>query len=278
MKTFFFMAGLPRAGSTLLSALLNQNPQIHATANSPVLTLMSSIEQFLKQDEMFNADPRPDSAHSVIAKVIQGYHSDVSKPIVIDKNRGWVSHVDFIRHYLNIEPKIICPVRNMDEVLASFIAMHRRNGMVSSTGRLNFIDTQLVQQGIALTDDERCKFLAGQGIVGSSYSNLRDALAAGHDKYVHLVEYDDLVNSPQETLNRVYDFLELDRFEHDFTSVSNTRQERDAEVHGFKDMHHVRKIVGKTSIEPKDILSEEILANCKGAEFWRDLEPNEGEQ
>ena len=37
---FYFDCGLPRSGSTLLTALLNQNPDIHAGTLSPVLELM----------------------------------------------------------------------------------------------------------------------------------------------------------------------------------------------------------------------------------------------
>ena len=39
-KTYYFMAGLPRAGSTLLSAILNQNPRIYSGPSSPVTSIM----------------------------------------------------------------------------------------------------------------------------------------------------------------------------------------------------------------------------------------------
>ena len=34
MKNIFFLSGLPRAGNTLLSSILNQNKNIACTANS----------------------------------------------------------------------------------------------------------------------------------------------------------------------------------------------------------------------------------------------------
>ena len=36
MKTFFFISGLPRSGSTLLSSILKQNPDFYADISSPV--------------------------------------------------------------------------------------------------------------------------------------------------------------------------------------------------------------------------------------------------
>ena len=36
-KTYFFLSGLPRSGTTLLGAILEQNPNIYVGATSPVL-------------------------------------------------------------------------------------------------------------------------------------------------------------------------------------------------------------------------------------------------
>ena len=40
-KQFYFMAGLPRSGSTMLSAILNQNSKIYSGPSSPILGLMT---------------------------------------------------------------------------------------------------------------------------------------------------------------------------------------------------------------------------------------------
>jgi len=45
MKTFYFMAGLPRSGSTLLSSILNQNPRFYSGPSSPVLGAMYAVEE-----------------------------------------------------------------------------------------------------------------------------------------------------------------------------------------------------------------------------------------
>lgn len=270
-KTYYFMAGLPRSGSTLLSAILNQNPKIYSGPNSPVLTLMAEIEGYLNRDEMFVANPKPEAAHKIISGIIDDYYSDVDKPIIIDKNRGWPAKIEYISGYLGQPAKIICPVRDSSEILASFIAMHRRNGFVSSTGRVNFIDQMLIKENIPLTDDNRCERLARDGVLGVSYNNIKDALIKGYQKQLHFVEYNDLVSDPENTIKRLYEFLELDYHEHDYSHIENVHKENDSDVHGFDDMHHVRPTIEKTSVNPSEILSEYILEQCKGAEFWRDL-------
>lgn len=272
MKTYFFMAGLPRSGSTLLSSILNQNPKIHSSPSSPVTGLMMLVEQQLSQDELFLAHPKPQSAFKIVSSIIDNYYSDVDKPIIIDKNRSWVNRPEYISGYFQQQPKIICPVRNIDEILASFISMHKRNGVISSSGKINFIDEMLIKNNIPLTDDNRCEFIASSGgILGQSYFGMRDALIKGYQKQMHFVEYNDLVNNTEETIRKLYEFLEIEYYEHDYSNIKNIHEEKDSEVYGFEDMHSVRSSIEKKSIDPKEILSEAVINKCTGSEYWRDL-------
>jgi sulfotransferase len=272
-KTYYFMAGLPRAGSTMLSSILNQNPRMYSGPSSPVLNTMTVLEQSISNDEFFKAYPKPEQAGKIIANVIQHFYSDVEKPVIIDKNRAWLNKIHYIEGYFGVKPKILVPVRNMDEILASFISMHRRNE-IQTNGKLNFIDEMLVKSGLPLTDENRCTILSTQGIVGMSYQAIRQALIEGHEKTMHFIEYDDLINSPNETMKRVYEFLEMEFYQHDFNNLKNVNQEKDAEIYGFKDMHNVREKIEKTASNPKDVLPESILDHCKGAEFWRNIDLN----
>jgi hypothetical protein len=44
-KGIHFISGLPRSGSTLLSALLRQNRRFHASMTSPVGSLVMTLER-----------------------------------------------------------------------------------------------------------------------------------------------------------------------------------------------------------------------------------------
>jgi sulfotransferase len=44
-----FISGLPRSGSTLLAALLRQNPRLHAGMTSPVATIYTAVEGALSR-------------------------------------------------------------------------------------------------------------------------------------------------------------------------------------------------------------------------------------
>jgi sulfotransferase len=271
MKTYYFMSGLPRSGSTLLSSILNQNPRMHSGPSSPVVSIMLTLENSLSNDELFLAYPKPEQASKIISGVIDNYYSDVEKPVIIDKNRSWVNRMHYIPGYFGIEPKILCPVRNLDEILTSFISMYHRNPF-DGNGKVNFMDEMLIKSNMPLNDENRCELLASDnGIIGQSYNGIRQAIMEGRAKQMHFIEYDDLINNPQETMRKVYEFLEEEYFEHDFSNIKNVHKELDAEVYGLADMHDVRNTLEKVSADPKEILPESILKQCEGAEFWRNL-------
>jgi sulfotransferase len=271
-KKYYFMAGLPRSGSTLLSSILNQNPKMHSGPSSPVVNMMVTLEQEISNDELFLAYPKPEQAGKIISSIIENYYSDVDSTSIIDKNRSWVTRIHYIEGYFGIEPKILCPVRNMDEILTSFIAMHRRNRF-NETEKINFIDEMLIKNNIPLNDENRCQFLSGpNGVVGQSYGAIQQAIMEGKEKYLHFIEYDDLINSPEETMRKIYEFLGEEYFEHDFSKLENVHKENDTSVYGLPDMHDVRSELSKVSINPNEILPESILEKCKDTEFWRKLE------
>lgn len=271
-KKYYFMAGLPRSGSTMLSAILNQNPRFYSGPSSPVVSTMLMLEQTLSQDELFLAFPKVDFGKNLISSVIDQYYADTDKPVVFEKNRSWVNRMHYISGYFGIEhPKVIYPVRDVSEILASFISMIKRNPHIVNE-RLNFIDQSLVQQGIPLNDVNRCQAIAGPGILGQSFDGLKKALAEGYRANIHFVEYKDLVNKPKETMQKMYEFLGEPYYNHDFKNLKNIHQENDAQIYGFEDMHAVRQSVKSIAAFPEDVLPLSILDSIKGSEFWREID------
>jgi sulfotransferase len=264
-KTYFFESGLPRSGSTLLSAILNQNPDIHCGAISPVLEIMYYTEQYFEGSEQALAYPKPAQHHKIISSVIDNYYSDRTEPIICDKCRAWPNNVDRLQEYITKTPKILCPVRDVVEILASFIQMIHRN-----SNQVSFVDKAIIEKGYTPTDDNRCDYLmCPEGIVDQSLYAFGEGFRKGCEKYMHMIEYNDLVNRPEETMHKVYKFLEIPEYKHDFGNVSHKYRERDNEVYGLSDMHEVRKQVKRTSKRPEEVLSDYVLNKYSGMEFWR---------
>jgi sulfotransferase len=264
MKTYYFMAGLPRSGSTLLKSILDQNPNIHANPVSPVMELMYHTEEYLKQSEQYLGYPKPKSAYKIISSYIENYYFDREEPVIIDHCRAWPNNIERIKTYITPNPKIICPVRDIAEILTSFITMVHRND-----DQVSFIDQHLIEKGVTVDDDNRCQYLmSDEGIVEQALWAQGQAFIKNDTRHLLMVEYNDLVSNPDETMKRIYDFLEMDYYAHDFNNVENKNRENDDQWY-LKDMHYVRKEVKKTSKNPEDILSPYILNRYKKLEYWK---------
>jgi len=223
------MAGLPRAGSTLLSTLLNQNPRIYSGPSSPVLGAMYATHENFQSNELYTGYPKPNQVNEIVGSVIEHWYSDIDKPVVIDKNRAWCARVPFIEGYIKQEAKVIVPVRRIDEILASILRMIKRNPFKEGQPRINFVDEQLVKFNIPINDENRCQYLLSNqgGIVWESLNATKLGVDEGHSDKFLFVDYNDLVKDPQKELNEIYEFLGEEPFEHTFENLSNNHREDD---------------------------------------------------
>ena len=268
------MAGLPRAGSTLLSTLLNQNPKIYSGPSSPVLGSMYAINDSFISNELYTGYPKPNQVNEIIGSVIEHWYSDIDKPVIIDKNRAWCARVPFIEGYIKQEAKIIVPVRRVDEILASILTMIKRNPFQEGQPRINFVDEQLVKFNIPINDETRCQYLLSDqgGIVWESLNATKLGVDEGHSDKFLFVDYNDLVKDPQKELNEIYEFLGEEPFEHTFENLSNNHREDDITTYGLGDMHEVHSELKKVSTDPSEILPDSIIelynSNKSNLEFW----------
>ena len=273
MKTFYFMAGLPRSGSTLLSSILNQNPRFYSGPSSPVLGVMYSVEENFTANELYHGYPKPNQVREIIGSIPHHFYSDVEQPVVFDKNRAWTARVPYIEGYIGQQAKILVPVRRVDEILTSILTMVHRNPFQEGQPRINFVDEQLVKTNTSINDYNRCMYLLGPGgIVYESLNAIMEGFTQNMRDKMHFVDYNDLVNDPEQTMEDIYDFLGEDYYEHDFDSLSNIHREDDLNTYGLGDMHEVRSQLKKTAPPPASILPPEILdlynASKSRLEFW----------
>ena len=264
MKQFYFMSGLPRSGSTLLTALLNQNPEIHASTNSPLLDTIHYTEEYLLYNsEQYKATPNPEGAYKVLSSIPYNYYFNTPQDIIIDKSRGWVNQIQHIQDYITTEPKIICPVRNIQDILSSFL------NLICNSKTTSFIDENLIRNNIEISNDNRCDYLmSSQGIIGQSYNALLECFRKGNNQYLLLIDYDDLVRNPQHELNRIYEFIGLSSYCHSFENVS-TKQDENDNVYKLENMHSVRDTVEKIHRDNTKYLSENIMDKYNHMEFWK---------
>ena len=235
--TLHLVSGLPRAGSTLLCNILAQNPQFHATATSGILEMLFQVRNGWDRVEEFRAmDDRQSRAakQRVLAGMLSGYFADVDRPIVFDKSRGWLAHLEMAEALLGYKPRVLVPVRDIRDVLASFERLWRQTAALAQT-----TDEAANYQGYQLLENRLNTWAGVGGPVGMAFNRIRDALDRGWGQQLHFVRYEALTAKPAETMAGVYRFLGEPAFAHEFEHVEQVTIEDDR-VFGFVGLHTIK--------------------------------------
>jgi hypothetical protein len=183
--------------------------------------------------------------------IIESFHKDIEKPIVIDKHRGWPAVIEQITKEYH-KPKILCTNRSVPEIITSFIKLIENNNTLN-----NLVDKTLRSSGIPISINNRAEHLF-QNYVESPRQAILKALSENTD-YIHIVEYNNLVSNPQETMNKIYEFLEIDSFDHNFDSIENTCKEEKDDAWGIENLHIIRSQLKKISTPPEEVLGKELV-------------------
>lgn len=130
-----FISGLPRSGSTLLAALLRQNPRFHAGMTSPVGALFNSLlTQFSAGSEYGPAITQAQRMR-LLQGLFESYYADQQEQdVIFDTNRLWCSKMPALME-LYPQAKVIACVRNVSWIMDSIERIYRpiRSRTPSST-------------------------------------------------------------------------------------------------------------------------------------------------
>ena len=201
-----FISGLPRSGSTLLAALLRQNPFLHAAMTSPAGSLVTGLLSQMSQANEGGVFIEDDQRLRVLRGVVDNYYADLHPhKLIIDTNRLWCSKMALLAT-LWPKAKVIACVRNPAWILDSVERLTRRNALQPS-GIFKFDPG-----GTVYSRTEA--LLAGNGMIGYALHALREAVFDPHHDRLLLVRYESLTADPQGVLDQVYDFLGVPRFVH----------------------------------------------------------------
>ena len=251
MKNIYFLAGLPRSGSTLLAAILNQHPSVHATATSGLLDVLVGALKAWKESRTvqsaFDQKENEDELVRILRNICQTKYEKINKPIIIDKARGWSSDINIptMTNVLGYRPKIIATVRNIPDCVASFVRVAKPENLTEflTTGEL-------------------------VGHVKESYQSLQSGFVYAPDSIL-FVDYDDLIQDPDKELNRIHKFLDLPDHQYDYNNLDGTNlREKDEEIWNVKGLHDVKPKLGYQHKEdPKDVLGHRYR-NFVQPRFW----------
>ena len=260
MKTMHFIAGLPRSGSTLVTNILRQNPKIHGQSVSSLATILGSCHHSWQTIEQNQEYPNEAARRGVLRGVLQGYYEHIDKPIIIDKDRGWVFLIPLLESLFESKVKIVTMVRNPAEILTSFERLRRENPLFSTRA-----DQALAASS---TIASRAFYFSGpDGPLGIAHRQLQDAVTMGYLDRMLFVDYNRYCSNPKSQTKRIYDFLDLPAFDHDYENIQQDETYNDMAV-GLPNLHRIKPSLKKTTVNPVEYLGLDLFEQYNSQTFW----------
>ena len=257
MKQLHFISGLPRSGTTLLSSLLKQNPNIYANISSPTNAIVSQLIAIDTQG--FNKIINKEKVQKLIKATFDIMYDDYKEDIIFDTNRCWSGKVDIL-HDTTPNSKIICCVRDIPSILNSFEHIYRQNHYLSGS----------TMYGGSTDIYSRADGLYNNGILGVGLTNLKTGLHSVHTENLFLLEYENLVEKPQEMIDQICDFIGIEKFTLDLENIKvvDNVDVVDNELNLFG-LHEIRPKLEKRELH--NYLPYDLLEKYNGTEYWRKL-------
>ena len=262
-KNFIMLSGIPRSGSQVLSSMLNQHPEIYASTTSPVADLVGIIGDQWPTISQALVDPHPKQYSNIMLGAIDGAYKHIDKQTIVDKNRLWPRYGAITRQVFGFKPLIICTVRSIPDILASYCLLIERNN-----DRVTFVDQDLIDSGLPVNTKNRCKIL-WEKYISHPYTSLRIGANSG-DVEMLFLEYKDIVGNGQDTIDKICKFINIDTFKLD-TNNLQPMDENDGFHGGLVGLHDVRPTLKKASPPPEEVIGRELtnLYRNMHLEFWR---------
>lgn len=260
-KTFHFISGLPRSGSTLLAAILRQNPRIHAAMTSPVGSLFTSLHSTMGQSNEFAEFIDERQRERVLRGIFDLFYQDHTQEVIIDTNRLWCARLPLLLK-LFPEAKVLCTVRNVAWIMDSIERLVRKNALHPSRLFNGPAESDTVYHRVeALASRDR--------FVGFSYYALKEAFYSPEARNILIIDYDLLAQSPGKVMPLVYDFLGEPAYTHDFENLDYQEPGFDARL-GMHGLHEVKR---KVALRPRlSVLPPDLFKQYSSLDFWKSNE------
>lgn len=257
-RNIHFISGLPRSGSTLLAAILSQNPRFYANMSGPICPLLYNLLGHMSGQNEYYVFISDEQRKRILKGVVENYYCGYTDAeVIFDTNRLWCSNLSMVKMLFPNSCVIAC-VRDIPWIIDSVENIVHANAVRPSS--IFKYDTS----GTVYSRVEN--ILAGDGFIGFPFSALKEACFGPHAASVLLVQYETLVTNPHKALDAIYDFIGEPHYRHDFDNVYLDNDEFDHRV-GTTGLHRIRNKVRHA--ERETILPPDIFKRFEGESFWR---------
>jgi sulfotransferase len=258
MVCIHFISGLPRSGSTLLAALLRQNPRFEAGMSGPLAGLFGALLGEMSARNEFSVFLDDTKRERILHGLFDNFYADSTAEVIFDTNRGWCARMPAMAR-LFPDAKVIACVRELPWVVDSIERLIQGN-VFSPSSIFNYNP-----HGTVYTRAQQV--IGPDGMVGAPYDALKQACYGAQRDRLMLVQYETLTTDPAKAMQAIYAFIGEPAFEHDFGHVDYDVTEFDERA-GTPGLHTVRATV---KAEPREtLLPPDLFRRFINDAFWRD--------
>lgn len=248
-KTYHFLSGLPRSGSTVLASILNQNPEVFVTPTSPMLNVAVAMQEAWASDPTVKANYYEEQINNLTKAILPAFWQHRPEPIIIDKGRGWAKNMPNASKLFGKPVRAVSVERDLPSIMASWLTLIKKQPGCH-------IDKILMQRGYAVTDENRMGEM-WFNMVKDCMDGIRQIRQEAPDQFI-VVKYDQLIETPHQTISMIEGFLELPSFNYDFNNIQNDTIDDDLTAWGFDGLHTIRPKLERVCKDPKEVLGEEL--------------------
>jgi sulfotransferase len=255
---FHFISGLPRSGSTLLAALLRQNPRFSAAMTSPVAAMTGALIQKMSGASEFATFFSDQKRTRILRSLFEGYYGDTGiDSVVFDTNRTWTSKMPLLAT-LYPEARVICCVRDVSWIIDSVERLVRKNPLQPSR-MFNYKTSGTVYSRVEILMNPE------SGLIGLPWRSLREAWFGEYADKLIVIKYESIAKEPQSTIERLYLELGEKPFQHNFDHIEYNEPDYDMQL-GIPELHKVRP---KVEFQQRDsCLPPDLVSKYSDTNFW----------
>ena len=251
-KLYYFLCGLPRSGTTLLSGILKQNPLIHASMSSNVHSLFCEI-QFNKQLDVISTNEQ--QAEQLYKNTLNSHYYNIDRDIIFDTCRGWPRFIGVLPRIFPYTKLIVC-LRDIPSIINSFEYFYLNKNIAPAFVKPDGCNDPWI----------RFEFLYNS-FIENCYNNCEYMYFSEElSKHCIFIDYDTLITNPVEVVNNLYNQLNIPSFEHNYNNIDHSFDEVDNKVNN-ENLHKVYSTVGKTPT--KWILPRGVVEKYNRPCFWK---------
>ena len=219
MQSLHFCTGLPRTGSTVLMNILQQNPKVFTTSTDPLPGILTNqLLTRARYTESFQAMSCAQADNAMYGMVIGAatgwYEGLTPKPIVISKSRDWsnLSH-------LFPESKHVVLIRDLRDIVESF---DRINSKIKA---LHTYDDS-TNLYASMSEDEKYNYHFKTANAFSAALSIEIPryleMFIKNKNAIKFVRYEDVLKEPIHMLSRIYEFLNIEPYDHDLNNIQQS--------------------------------------------------------